>query len=85
MLLHKADDTITESVREYSSGTNLPRNIQSSNTLLPEDSNEQNDEILVDDDIDINFPILKKCLEPELNDQNEKKMKDTDRNDQDNA
>ena len=85
MLLHKADDTITKSVRKYSSKINLLRNIQSSNTFLSEDFNEQNDEIFVNDDIDINFSILKKCLESELNDQNEKRMKNTDKNDQDNA
>ena len=85
MLLHKVDNTIIEFVREYFSKINLSRNIQSFNIFVFEDFNEQNDKIFVNDDIDINFSILKKCLKFELNDQNEKRMKKINKNNQNNA
>ena len=85
MLLHKIDNTITKFVREYFSKINLSRNIQSFNIFVFKNFNEQNDKIFVNDNIDINFSILKKCLKFELNDQNEKRMKNIDKNNQNNV
>ena len=85
MLLHKIDNTITEFVREYFSKINLSRNIQSFSIFVFENFNEQNDEIFVNDDININFSILKKCLKFELHDQNKKRMKNIDKNNQNNV
>ena len=85
MLLHKVDITITKFVRFFFSETNLSRNIQNFNIFVFENFNKQNDEIFVNDDIDINISILKKCLKFELNDQNEKRIKNIDKNNQNNV
>ena len=78
-------DNTTKSVREYFLTTNLSKHFQNSNTLETENFNPRNDETLMKNEIDIDFSILKKCLEFELNDTNKKQKEDIDDMNQNNA